>query len=549
MQLRALGVIRQSKLNEKSSSPARQRAAIEAKAAALGLRLVDIVEDLAVSAFRIPPMERPKIGKWLARPDDFDVLIYFRQDRFVRRLIPDFLKVILWCLEHDKDLFSATEELGDIRKHSQQMMPIMQAWLSQGESEATSARLINMKTDYRTAGRWVGGHPAYGYALVPRAGGGKTCVIDPVSSEIIREAVRRVINGEAVNAIAADLNRRGIPTPRNYERLRAGKPLKTKEGRDTSASVWRHKALGRMLRSKALLGYAVHNGEAELNDSGEPKRIGPPLISETEWDQLQRALDKQARVVHRTQTPSLLLRVAYCALCQSPMYRRQEDRGNYTWAYYRCKKTIHAGEEQEPCRALPVRADWLDAMAEDIFLAEVGHVDITRRNYDQGVDHADEIALVRRALNMVQTEYDAGGYEYIGGQEDYKDRRAKLVGRLRNLSPRQMSEPGYQDVPTGSKFGQAWLDTPETEARRQLMIKAGFRIHVARTAEMTSVMHFLDPELAKRAGLAASGRPVTLPPDQFWVFREDSAAIMSAIAKRTNATGPMLIIGGNTRGN
>jgi len=73
--LRALGVIGLSKRNDKSTSPERQRADIQAKADQLGAELVTIVEDLAVSAFRVHPMKRPKIGAWLERPDEFDVII------------------------------------------------------------------------------------------------------------------------------------------------------------------------------------------------------------------------------------------------------------------------------------------------------------------------------------------------------------------------------------------------------------------------------------------------------------------------------------------
>ena len=60
--LRAVGVIRLSKRNDASESPQVQRHDIEAKAAALGAELVDVVVDLAVSAFKIPPMDRPKLG-------------------------------------------------------------------------------------------------------------------------------------------------------------------------------------------------------------------------------------------------------------------------------------------------------------------------------------------------------------------------------------------------------------------------------------------------------------------------------------------------------
>ncbi len=43
------------------------------------------------------------------------------------------------------------------------------------------------------------------------------------------------------------------------------------------------------------------------------------------------------------------------------------------------------------------------------------------------------------------------------------------------------------------------------------MIKAGFRINAARTPKGYVVSYDLDEALAERAGLAVSGRPVTVP--------------------------------------
>src|SRR5258708_18642392 len=67
--------------------------------------------------------------------------------------------------------------------------------------------------------------------------------------------------------------------------------------------------------------------------------------------------------------------------------------------------------------------------------------------------------------------------------------------------------------PTGKTFGQLWNATTDTEARRMLMQKGGFRLNVARTASGITVTHSLDEDLARRAGLAAIGLPVTVPPE------------------------------------
>ena len=70
--LRALIAVRLSVRTDESTSPKRQREAGEAEARRLGAEVVGYAEDLDVSATRTTPFERPELGDWLARPDDFD---------------------------------------------------------------------------------------------------------------------------------------------------------------------------------------------------------------------------------------------------------------------------------------------------------------------------------------------------------------------------------------------------------------------------------------------------------------------------------------------
>src|SRR5258708_39987973 len=115
-------------------------------------------------------------------------------------------------------------------------------------------------------GRWGGGTPPYGYMAAPNPEGkGWVLIIDDEAAAIIREAVRRIIGprdaeslaagvrGESVNGIATDFNQRGIIPPQNHVRLRAGRELKTRKGKDTSGRPWRATSFTLIPRNPALL--------------------------------------------------------------------------------------------------------------------------------------------------------------------------------------------------------------------------------------------------------------------------------------------------------
>jgi len=160
------------------------------------------------------------------------------------------------------------------------------------------------------------------------APGGKGFVlrIDPAAAEIVREAVRRAIDGEALNAITADFNRRGIPSPRDHLRLQAGRPT-GKPKRDASGAlvlgkdgepervpvIWQTSALQKILRSEALIGRIRHYGETVRGGGGRPVQRAESIITREEWNQLQAALNGpgRRRIKRRVQDPSLMLRVAF----------------------------------------------------------------------------------------------------------------------------------------------------------------------------------------------------------------------------------------------
>src|SRR5258708_20085785 len=99
-----------------------------------------------------------------------------------------------------------------------------------------------------------------------KAGGkGWGVMMDGEGGGIIREGVRRIIGprdaeslaagvrGESINGIATDFNQRGIIPPQNHIRLRAGRELKTRKGKDTSGRPWRATSFTLIPRNPALL--------------------------------------------------------------------------------------------------------------------------------------------------------------------------------------------------------------------------------------------------------------------------------------------------------
>lgn len=78
--LRSVRCVRLSLLTDETTSPERQREADDIAAAALG---IDFSEgdtlreavDLDVSASKFGPFDRPQLGGWLDRPDEYNALV------------------------------------------------------------------------------------------------------------------------------------------------------------------------------------------------------------------------------------------------------------------------------------------------------------------------------------------------------------------------------------------------------------------------------------------------------------------------------------------
>ncbi|QNE79065.1 hypothetical protein F0344_04440 [Streptomyces finlayi] len=176
---RSLLSIRLSILSEETTSPVRQELDLVRMAVERGCRVIGIARDLGVSATKVPPWKRPQLGDWISnRAPEFDEILFWKLDRFVRR-ISDLHLMIEWCKEFQKTL-AATNDPIDLSTEFGQFMVTIIAGMARIEAANTGVRVESLWKFSRTVEkRWIIGKPVYGYRTKDEGDGTKSLVINP----------------------------------------------------------------------------------------------------------------------------------------------------------------------------------------------------------------------------------------------------------------------------------------------------------------------------------------------------------------------------------
>ncbi|HEY1842837.1 MAG TPA: recombinase family protein, partial [Mycobacterium sp.] len=160
---RALIAIRLSRVTDATTSPERQLQTCRELCSKRGYEVVGVAEDLDVSAGKTSPFDRPQLGDWLKnRPHEFDVLVFFRADRIVRRLF-DLADLIRWGRDHSVTLVSATESYFDLSTDFGDIIALLVAKVAEMELAAISERNASAAQYNIRAGKYRGGMPPWGY--------------------------------------------------------------------------------------------------------------------------------------------------------------------------------------------------------------------------------------------------------------------------------------------------------------------------------------------------------------------------------------------------
>ncbi|MBE8473915.1 recombinase family protein [Streptomyces justiciae] len=361
---RALAALRLSCVTSVTTSPGRQRSAIEASAEKLGFALVAEASDLGVSARRTSPFERPSLSSWLRRPQEYDAVVWSHVDRAVRS-VAHMAELVTWGRQHARTLVFGMPETDRPLVVTPQADGLTigrcmeLAHDAESEARTISNRLTSSHEALRAAGRYGGGLVPFGYRKAPHPSGSGWCLDpDPETAAIVRAIVADVHQGMSLIAIARRLNEAGVPVPRDRHAQLQGRPMGgRRHGRDFERFRWTSGTLSKVLRSPSLMGHRTHGGQTVRDASDNPVLIGEPLLSDGEFRALQDVLLTRSNGTRspRRATTALLTGVAYCSGCDGRMYfavRKGCPYGDYV-----CRATARG----EVCPApAAMRSDWLE---------------------------------------------------------------------------------------------------------------------------------------------------------------------------------------------
>ncbi|WP_230421798.1 recombinase family protein [Catenulispora pinistramenti] len=482
--LRAVLALRISDLKDESTSIPRQRERCTAHVTQRGMVVVGEACDEDVSASTVSPADRPKLGAWMRRPDEFDAFVFWRQDRAVRSMT-DMADLCRWARDHGKRLLFTEGGIPevDLTSPTSEFMVMAFAFAAQMEAQAIKDRVNSWYGYARSTDRWTGGPAPFGYRTAPHPDGGKLLEVDPETAQLVREAADRVLKGDSLNEIVQDWNTRGIPTNTARARLARGKvPRET---------FWSGFTLGRILRSEGLLGRRQETirdqdgkkiGMKSILIKGSYVQIAEPVIPLEVWHRVSKVLDQRATTRERSLETSALLGVVFCGACGRPLYqnrskaKRPDGTAGKEYRYYRCI----GGNGAKGCPRVRFRGDdsnGLEALVEMLFLNKVGPVEVYRRRHVEGEDHSAELDSVNRRIRRLRDDRESGLYDGADDEAEYSETMRWLMSERKRLEALPTREATVVSEPTGETYAEVWSRL-DTEGRRRFLIDTGVRCEI-----------------------------------------------------------------------
>ncbi|MER6343763.1 recombinase family protein [Streptomyces sp. NPDC001595] len=513
--LRGLRAIRLSVLTDSTTSVERQREAGNRSAAALdidfgeGDNLREAV-DLDISALKFSPFDRPQLGSWLARPDEYDAIVWWRFDRAIASM-SDMHDLAKWAKDHrkmlvfDEGVGNAGRLIFDFRNPMDPMAELMMmlfAFAAQVERLSTKERVTGAHAALRNMRyRWKGGRPPFGYEPRRLEGGGWTLKPDPDAVKVIQRIIRDLKGddatgkrGKSPTAIAVALAAEGVPTPVKYwmekrDRLRATETAESgelevvDESSDVDESDTRRKSFeGRgwvgtvikdMLTSHAMLGWKTYKGSVVRDPkTGEPIPFtDEPILTRTEFDYLRDLFASRSRQpVERKDTNAPLLGVLRCDACGGKMYlQRRQSAQNYV-----CQAFSPGNLCEAPSS---IKQAWAEEYVEREFLRHLGGLRVLEHITIPGYDPGPEIEETEAEFKAHLAE--RGKQKSRAAIAAWQERHDALDARLQELEARPKTEARTIVKEGAATYAQMW-DAGDDLERRAMLLDCGVVVRVKR---------------------------------------------------------------------
>jgi site-specific DNA recombinase len=419
--------------------------------------LVHIAKDEDVSG-AVSPFERPGLGPWLSRPNEWDILVVPKIDRLSRSQL-HVQQLLEWARNHGKSIYSLDIQADITDRLAGGVVVAVLASVAEAEREQIRERTKASFQKIVREGRWNGGKPPYGYKPEPIPGGGYRLVVNEPQATVIRHVVNQVLAGKSLRSIAMELNKNGTPT-------HSGK------------GEWRISTLSSMLKGQAILGRMTVNNRVNptvLYDENGPIQRAEPIITLAEWSKVGQLLNGPTE--RRGKARWALYGVGYCE-CGMPLSTSKSGGGKYAAIYTRCMSGADVSTEK--CRrGKMIKADLLTDLTYDAFIRALGPAPMTETVIIPGQDHTAEIADLEAHLARLQEDRLDGLYDGPG-RELYVTTFKRLTARLAALQQAPTTTDTAVTRATGQTYAEHWATLTTTEERNDQLRAAGVRVITTR---------------------------------------------------------------------
>jgi DNA invertase Pin-like site-specific DNA recombinase len=235
--------------------------------------------------------------------------------------------------------------------------------------------------------------------------------IRETEAELIRDLARRVIAGDSLRSLAAELNQRAVKTA-------TGVP-------------WSTIVLRRMLTSGRITGLREHEGEVVA------EAVWPAILDRGTWETVRGILlDPGRRLKHTSRRYLLTGGIAVCGLCQASLVARPKDdkRRCYVCA---------SGPNFYGCGKIRMLADWLEGYVVEVMLAGLEGDGLARAmagDTEKDVSGAGiELQRVEARLDQLAGLFAAGRIEqreWLEARQGLQRRKEMLVAALATAGQR-----------------------------------------------------------------------------------------------------------------
>lgn len=484
---RVLLSIRLSILTEETTSPQRQELDLRRTALDRRLRVVGVASDLNVSATKVPPWKRPALGDWMVnRVPEFDIILFWKMDRFARHIM-DLHHVIQWCKKYGKDLIAVKDPI-DLSSPFGEMMATMIAGMARIEAANTGTRLESLWKHNRLEERWSIGKPTYGYQTV-KTDDGLRLEFNEKEVKVIRWMASRILAGKSFYSIGKVLTRAKVRPP-NVSKKHDGK--------------WHTSTISRLLRNPALKGVKVQKSSKRSDSSvpvigtdGQPVRVGPAILSDDEFEALQRVIDvRSLRGPTSRSKRSKFLGVIKCHDCKNNFIytKKEKTLANQTVKLYEYGSCNRSNGHKCDGHVTNDPADLYRAVTAAV-LDRLGDQPVVHRTYARGSGALKRTIELQQSIQHYMTGLEPGGTFADGGfmQRNATESLRNLSRELASIDPEETKDR-WTYKPMGLTYRQRWNRSGQ-DGMEEDLLRGGITFEVFRDGEV----HMFIPEELEEA--------------------------------------------------